>query len=160
PILDTLALFLCQLAKLDYAIKVRYDNAAFSQQQIQLKAEQKAVKKSIREFAGYLLVISGKVKNSTYQGAPERSSDEQYMRLCSHFVQNDPKEAVLAAARSITSLLDHTYPVKSRVAQELYNAFQEIAHVLEPCDWMKGGVDDRLHGAFQAIIVNYELFYN
>jgi len=160
PILDTLGALIRQLAKLDYAIKVRYDNQAYSHEQYELKREQKALKKSIREFAGYLLVISCKVKNSTYQGAPERTNDEQYGRFCSHFAGGDPKEAIGMCARSIISLLDQTYPRKSQVAERLYDAFRQIAASSESADWMKGNIDNPLHGAFQTIIDNYEPFYN
>ena len=119
--------------------------------------EQKAVKKSIQEFARYLLVISGKEKNSTYQGALERSPDEQYARFCSHFAGGEPREIVARACHSICKQLDACYPKKSAAAQALYDAFHELIIQNAPCDWMKGSPET---APFQTILHNYELFYN
>ncbi len=157
PILDTLGALFHQLARLDYALRVRYDDEAKSEQHKALKLEQKAVKKSIREFAGFLLAVSGREKNSSYQGALERTADEQYIRFCSHFARSDPKEVLCAACRSIINLLDRCYPQKNRETEALYNAFQEILFQNDSCEWMKG---DPQTNAFQTIINNYELFYN
>ncbi len=153
PLLDVLAWMIRSLAKFDSAIKANYNTACTKDANAESKLQRQALRKSVKDFARFLLVIAGK--------KTERPASEQYARFCGHFNDNNPNPAVLASVDSIIDLLDKCYGHECYSGNDLIGqiatTFQELRSSLQKgdtCQWMMGA-----NTTWETLVNNYESFY-
>lgn len=168
PVLDALAWCVRYLAKLDSAVASSYELADRSMERDERERQFQALGDSVREFAGFLLVVG--CKKELDDGLPSeellRARQDGYRHFCTHFANNQPKDALLKSVKQILELLQSRFNVdysrKDDLNASIGQAFLDIQKRLQEggsCDFMMGEKESALYPAWDTLTANFERFY-
>lgn len=168
PVLDAIAWCVRYLAKLDRAIASSYELTERCRDTAERERQFQALGDSVREFAGFLLVVGCKKELDEGLSSEEllRARQDGYRHFCTHFANSQPESAILKSVKQILELLQSRFNVdysreddlKARVAR----AFLDIQKRLQEggsCDFMMGEKESALYPAWESLTANYDRFY-
>lgn len=169
PVLDVLAWCVRRLAKLDSAVASSYELKDRSGEVAERERQFQALGDSVRDFAGFLVVLG--CKKELDEGLPSeellRARQDGYRHFCTHFARSQPKEALLKCAKHILELLQSRFNVDYSREDDLKagiaRAFLDIQKRLQEdgsCDFMMGEKESALYSAWEYLTANYDRFYH
>jgi hypothetical protein len=168
PVLDAVAWVIRQLAKIDPVIALQYELQDRRKEDIEQERQFEALGDSVRDFAGFLLLISCKKEQDDGMPSEEllRARQEVYRIFCTHFADNQPKDAIIQSAKSILELLQRQFHVdyskENDVKAAIGRAFIAIETRLKEggsCDFMMGEKESALYAAWECLVTSHEAFH-
>lgn len=168
PVLDAVAWVIRQLAKIDPVIALRYELEERRKEDVEQERQFEALGNSVRDFAGFLLLVSCKKEQDDGLPSEEllRARQDVYRSFSAHFADNQPKDAIMKSAKSILELLQRQFHVdyskEDDIKAAIGRAFIAIETRLQEggsCDFMMGEKESALYGAWECLVTNHEAFH-
>lgn len=165
PIIDAVSWTLKQLARLDASCAELYDLQKRRQEVYLEERKLEALGESVREFAGYLLLVGCKKEVDEGHSLEDitRMRQDSYRHFCTHFKEGALKDALLVSTRQILALIHSSLKADSSLKAEFVRAFELIEKRMqenESTEWLMGLRNESLlYASWELLVEQHDEFY-